>query len=182
MDAQMKRVLATLVQELDNEKISYAVGSSVLLHLRGLEPDPGDIDLFFPAVEQRRVESFFASRGKLVAPRPREPYRTGFFYTVCLEGVQVDLIGHFGVCREGRVYRLAWETPKRIDWEGLSVPVLSLESWLVFYHLMDRPARARRVRRYLAEQGVGRRDLLERALDGPLPPDCRRDIERLLKV
>ena len=182
MDAQMKRVLATLVQELDNQKISFAVGSSVLLHLLGLEPEPGDIDLFFPAVEHQRVKAYFESRGELVAPQPQEPYRTGFFYTVCLDGVQVDLIGHFGVCREGRVYRLAWEKPRRIDWEGLSVPVLSLESWLVFYHLMDRPARARRVRLHLAEQGVRRRDLLERALDGPLPADCRRDIERLLKV
>ncbi len=174
--------IRALAEDLNRSGIPWQAGSSVLLWFHGLEEDPGDLDLFFPPEEEQRVMEFFQSRGTLESPPGHDPYRTRWFYQVDLAGVEVDLMGGFalmtpeGICR----MEMVPGPPGRLP-GGQTVPLGTLEEWLVLYCLMGREHRVRVLERHLSDQGIRYPEVLRRFLAGPLSPGCRIRIERLLK-
>ncbi|TVY10819.1 hypothetical protein [Paenibacillus cremeus] len=113
---------------------------------------------------------------------PKEPFCTKHFYHMEIEGVEVDLLGLFGIRHADGIYRLDFrqEDIAGTTWaDGQAVPLSTLEDWFVLYLLIPgKQEKADLIERYwLTQGGPVRRDRLAAALQEQLPYEVQQRID-----
>ena len=134
-------VLRKIACQLNRAKITWTVGASMLLYLKGLVREVHDIDLMVQDADAERAKAVLSQLGTLQPPEPNTQYRTKTFLEFIVDGVEVDMMAGFAIVQAGQVYDCSL-TPEQIeevyDLDGEVVPLQSLALWRTYYMLMGR--------------------------------------------
>ena len=138
---RMYASLAALVHRLDAYDISYALGGSMMLHLRGLTDDVADIDVAVHGGAKDAVRS--ATQAWWIGERPndRSAFASEWRVKLDVDGVAAHLFGGFAVMRDERRIELPLRSDAAVEIAGASVALAPLEVWWLAYGAY-RPERA----------------------------------------
>lgn len=146
-------VLKIIAHTLNQADITWALGSSSFLYLKGLLSEFNDFDLFIAHGQGKAAEKLLASLGN-EEPSNYKPgqYGTPLFCEFSIQGVEVDMMEDFSIIHEGKEYRfplLKEHIVERYDLAGEWVPFESLETWQERYTLMGRFPKAKLIADFL---------------------------------
>ena len=139
------RILARIAAALNGAGITYAVGASLLLYLRGIAQGFNDIDLSVLEEDAPRAIAVLRRLGTMAPPEQRPDYPTRCFREFVIDGVEVDLIAGMVIVHDGTAHDCALkreEIDGHADVCGVPVPLHSLSCWKRYYALMGRQAKA----------------------------------------
>ena len=139
------RALSGVAERLNREGVTYAVGASAMLYLRGIADSFNDIDLTVALEDAPRAEAVLRSLGTMAPPEQHVHYLTRCFLEFEVEGVEVDLIAGMVIESNGVAHDCPLR-PEDIDEtavvNGTAVPLHSLACWKRYYTLMGRAEKA----------------------------------------
>jgi hypothetical protein len=153
------KVLAEIGRVLDEKEITWAIGASLLLYLKGMVSSFHDIDLLVAEKDLKKLKEALSPFGKSEPSKLNNRYKTKEFLEYCLEGVEIDVIAGFGIVSGGKDYYfpLTKEGIKeRILVNGVSIPLMSVQDWRVYYALMGRAEKVSLIDSAMAEKTKGK--------------------------
>ena len=145
-------VLARIARAFIERGISWALGASAMLYLRGVTPDFHDLDLLTTQSDFPAAQEVLAGLGTLLPPRENALYRTEHFLECVVDGVEIDLMANFTILHSGAEHRFPLEecgAPDFANVLGEAVPLQSLSLWRECYRLMGRAEKERAIDRWL---------------------------------
>jgi Fe-S cluster biogenesis protein NfuA len=154
LPAVAETALMDIVQQLDDRRVDYCVGGSVMLALSGFDVTVGDIDIAVPATARGPVESIFPShteRGRTTLWRSDWSFRTE--WEVDSQTVGVDIIGGLRVAVDGEEASFPVMADRWVAVGDVEVALAPLRHW---YHLyrMHRPGKAAMIASRLSDAEI----------------------------
>jgi hypothetical protein len=150
MDEQKKlHLLASLAHELNAQGITWSLGASCFLYLKGIAPTFHDLDLMVAFRDVEKAEAILARRGQRQPDHyDRAKFGTKVFAEYVVEGVDIDLMADFSIIKDGKEYFFPLEEKsivERYSLEGERIPLESLAIWRQRYCLMGREEKVRMI-------------------------------------
>ena len=146
------KVLADIARELNKEKITWAIGASLMLYLRGIVTEFHDIDIMVAEEDAERAEQTICRIGEELPRRGTAQYKTRWFIEFTVGGVDVDLMGGFVIVKDGTDHEcplLPEDITETRTVNGESIPLHSALRWAEYYRLMGREATADMVKEWI---------------------------------
>ena len=146
------KVLADIARELNKEKITWAIGASLMLYLRGIVTEFHDIDIMVAEEDAERAEQTICRIGEELPRRGTAQYKTRWFIEFTVGGVDVDLMGGFVIVKDGTDHEcplLPEDITETRTVNGESIPLHSAVRWAEYYRLMGREAKADMVKEWI---------------------------------
>lgn len=134
-------VLAKVAERLNQAKVTWAVGASLLLYLKGRTDIFHDIDIMVLETDVERAKEILSQMGKLQPANPNVQYKTRVFLEYVIDGVDMDVMAGFVIVKDGQEYDCSLkkeEIAETISVNGQQIPLQSLETWKYYYKLMGR--------------------------------------------
>jgi hypothetical protein len=150
IDPAFIAVLRQIVTELQDSTVNWVLTGSLSFALQGLPLEPHDIDIQTDEQGAYEIERRFASQvSRRVAFSAGERMRS-HLGALLIDGIEVEIMGDI----QKRLEDGSWESPvdlnshrRFVNFEGMQVPVLSLEYEAQAYQKMGRLERAEMLRR-----------------------------------
>lgn len=133
-------VLSKLAAKFNQQHLTWAVGASFLLYLKGYVEDFNDIDIMVADFDAVKMENILQPLGSL-KPSKTGNYRSKHFREFLIDGVDIDMIGGFAIVREGKIYDCDLEQSQIAEYveiNGETIPLHSIPLWRKYYALMGR--------------------------------------------
>ena len=146
------KVMADIARELNKEKITWAIGASLMLYLRGIVTEFHDIDIMVAEEDAERAEQTICRIGEELPRRSTAQYKTRWFIEFTVGGVDVDLMGGFVIVKDGTDHEcplLPEDITETRTVNGESIPLHSAVRWAEYYRLMGREAKADMVKEWI---------------------------------
>ena len=146
------KVLADIARELNKEKITWAIGASLMLYLRGIVTEFHDIDIMVAEEDAERAEQTICRIGEELPRRSTAQYKTRWFIEFTVGGVDVDLMAGFVIVKDGTDHEcplLPEDITETRTVNGESIPLHSAVRWAEYYRLMGREAKADMVKEWI---------------------------------
>lgn len=140
-------VLSKIAQELNKHQLTWAVGASLLLYLKGYVDSFHDIDIMVTDADAVEMESILKNMGNL-QPSVKGNYETKHFREFVIDSVDVDMIGGFAIVRDGKVYDCDLKQSQITQYTeiyGQRIPLHSVDLWRKYYVLMGRDQKAAQI-------------------------------------
>ena len=137
-------VLAFIAEKLNRENITWAVGGSLLLYLKGKAKDFHDIDIMVIEEDVQRLKHILLEFGRLQASPSDAKYRTRTFLEFIVDNTDIDILAGFVIVNNGKEYDCALKRDEICETatvNGEKIPLQSLERWKYYYTLMGREDR-----------------------------------------
>lgn len=134
-------VLCRIAELLSGAKITWAVGASLLLYLKGIAVEFHDIDLMVAERDIARAKELLLTIGSLHPENPSAQYRTRHFLEFSIDGVDVDVMAGFVIVDAGREYDCslrAEQIQSHTIVGSTRIPLHSVALWREYYRLMHR--------------------------------------------
>ena len=158
LPAHISDGLRDVARRFGDADVEYAVGGSVMLHLRGIDIAVGDIDVVVRAGARREVADALAGL-RVEDPTSREPWRTDWFLRAWLETaggeVALDVMGGLALMIEGSLVRFPHVVEMSVPGNGVDIPLAPLAHWYHIYQIHN-PARAALIRPHLDDAAIAR--------------------------
>lgn len=180
----MFNILSYIGEKLNSSNIVWGVGASILLNQFGLIEKPNDIDIFVDIKDIERVDEILKSIGEKKRWEKTSTYSTKYFYEYTVDGIDIDVMAGFAVNHNNGVFEYIFDYNAISEFRlinRVNIPFTSLEDWFVIYQLIpNRETKVKMIQKYLLLNGINKPFLLERALEGNLPIEVRKEIESIL--
>lgn len=137
--------LKRIAERLNGAGVTWAVGGSMMLYLRGRARNVHDIDLMVDEREVELAKEVLSGMGKLMPEKEDARYQTRHYHKFVIDGTEVDLIAGFVIVKDGVAHEcplLRKDITERKDLEGMAVPLHALAVWREYYELMGRTEKA----------------------------------------
>ncbi len=134
-------VLSKLGRALNEAKVTWAVGASLMLYLNKKAMDFNDIDIMTTEQDAERVREILLRFGAPVASAPAALYKTACFLEFRVDGVDIDVIAGFVIVSGGIDYPCPFTREAIAGYDrvnGVSIPLQSMADWRRYYALMGR--------------------------------------------
>lgn len=178
--------LSYIGERLNEERVMWGVGASILLNHYGLVDKPNDIDILVDLEDIEKTDIILKSVGEKKVLNHSDTYSTKYFYEYVINGFDVDVMAGLSINHSNGVFKYSFDhssivMTKKIN--GIDIPLTSLEDWYIIYQLIpNRGKKVEMIENYLLLNGIKKPFLLERALREELPGEVREKIERILKL
>lgn len=146
MEERLREVLKKIARALNEGKISYGIGASVMLYHHGIGRSPRDIDIQVDVRDIERVDEILSLYGRRGERFPDEIYKTRYFYEYEIDGVEVDVMGGLCVRCNGEDHAFDFHKDmieEIVEVDGVEVPLAGLEEWHRIYKVL--PGREEKV-------------------------------------
>lgn len=137
-------VLSRIAKRLNAEGVTWAVGASLLLYLKGIAKSFHDIDIMTTEEDAERVKRALGEIGEIQPANPNQQYKTRHFYEFVVDGVDVDVMAGFVIVRDGVAYECPFAADsiaEYADVNGQRIPLQAVADWRRYYDLMGRTAK-----------------------------------------
>lgn len=133
-------LLSKLAAKFQEQNLSWAIGSSLLLYLKGYVDTFNDLDIMVTAEDAGKMESILHTFGTL---QPSEPgtYATKHFREFLIGDIEVDMIGGFAIVKDGNVYDCDLHPSQITGYAevlGQQIPLQSIALWRTYYDMIGR--------------------------------------------
>lgn len=173
----LEQVLEKVVACLQQERIQFGIGGSLLLHHHGLPVTPLDIDLVVALADAERAVLLLSEMGTVLEQDETSLYATEVFQEFMIEGIDLDLMSGLQVRHDEGVFVYPFDE-QSIDSTGL--PFMALVDWYVIYQLIPgREQKVAMIEQYLTKQEVDH-ERLEQLRRLVLPKAIRNRIDQWL--
>ncbi|QZY85418.1 hypothetical protein [Exiguobacterium acetylicum] len=174
----LEQVLEKVVACLQQERIQFGIGGSLLLHHHGLPVTPRDIDLVVALADAERAVLLLSEMGTVVEQDETSLYATEVFQEFMIEGIDLDLMSGLQVRHDEGVFVYPF-AEQSIDSVGL--PFMALVDWYVIYQLIPgREQKVTMIEDVFTKQEVDRKRL-EQLRSLVLPQIVKKRINQWLK-
>lgn len=139
------KVLSRIAQALNARSLTWAVGGSLLLYIKGIVSDFHDIDIMVAEADADAAQAVLSSLGGQLPVKPKDRYRSKRFLSFRIDGVDVDVIAGFTIIYEGEEHYfplIGEEIKDHAEIDGTLIPLQSLGAWRRYYRLMGRDDKA----------------------------------------
>ena len=126
------RVLSDIAHLLNEKKITWAVGASMLLYFKNKIDHFSDIDIMVMEKDVDALKEVLLQVGMLNPPNPNKQYKTKHFLEFTIGGVEVDVMAGFVIIKDGIEYDCALtqeQIAEYIQINGERIPLQSLQDW-----------------------------------------------------
>lgn len=137
---------------LNENNITWAVGASLLLYLKGITDKFNDIDLMVSENDIEKTKNIFLSLGKEYAKNPNLQYKSKCFLEFNVDGIDFDIISGFIIVNNNCDHYFPLEKNSIAEYfclENTSIPLQSVNDWLTYYTLMNRKEKVEMIKNYL---------------------------------
>ena len=141
MNTAQRATLKRIAGKLNGYGLTWAVGGSMMLYLRGRATSVHDIDLMVDEGQVGRAKELLEGMGKPLPDKANAQYATRHYHKFLIGGTEVDLIAGFVIVKDGVAHEcplLRKDITDRHDLEGTPIPLHSLSVWREYYSLMGR--------------------------------------------
>lgn len=145
-------ILKQIANLFNKENITWNLGASSMLYLRGIVDDFSDIDLLVAKNDIEQANQIIGKLGTIKPQQKHKTYRTDYFYEYVIDDVEIDLISGFKILRAQKLYDLSFDEKEVFDSYDLDDIVIYMESiykWLKFYEIMDRKDKVKLINDYI---------------------------------
>jgi GrpB-like predicted nucleotidyltransferase (UPF0157 family) len=134
-------ILSQIASAFNKNNITWNLGASCMLYLRGIVEEFSDIDLFVSKNDISLAKSILDHYGVIQPNTKSDSYKTDFFYEYTIEEVDIDLISGFKILKDHKLYDLSFDDHERFETIKVNnelIYLASLDQWEYFYQIMDR--------------------------------------------
>lgn len=145
---EKRKVLKKIGNALGKYDITWAVGASALLYLKGIVPEFGDIDIVTVDEDVPEVKAALDGLGVRKPENPGNRRKARAYLEYRIDGVDVDVMAGLMFTADGRQYEFTLRAEDVKDFallEGTRIPLQSVEEWETYYTLMGRTKRLRQI-------------------------------------
>lgn len=182
----MFNTLSYIGKKLNDDGIIWGVGASILLNKFGFIDKPNDIDIFISIDDIKKADEILKNIGEKKKWEKASTYSTQYFYEYVINEIDVDVMAGFAVNHSNGTFRYIFDKNSISEFKvinGVHIPFTCLEDWYVIYQLIpDRQVKVEMIEKYILSNGIKKRILLERSLQGCLPIDVRKKVEEILNL
>lgn len=174
-----------IAERLNNNKILWGVGASIILNHYGLVSKPNDIDILIAEKDIKKTDEILSSLGNKELRKEVDTYSTKYFNEYVVNGVEIDTMAGLIINHNCGKYELEFDTQSitlvKYD-NNIKIPLTSLEDWYVIYQLIPgREYKVKLIEDYFLANGVANLNLLKRALTKELPEIVVTRINKLIE-
>lgn len=159
-------VLEKIAGILNQERICWAVGGSLLLYFKGITDEFHDIDLMVAEKDIARTGELLGMLGKKQERHPDSRFRTRHFLEYVIEGTEVDVMAGFVIVKDGAEYDGSLypeQITDRYRLKHTDIPLQSVHLWKQYYALMERPEKCLMIDR---RSGPGGSSAVQKMIEG----------------
>lgn len=141
-------ILSTVAEHFHREEVTWAVGASLLLYLKGKTDLFHDIDIMIMESDVEKVRAIMSRLGVVHPPNPDVRYGTRYFIECTVEDVDLDIMAGFTIVHNGVKYDCSLkedEIAESILINKQRIPLHSLARWKRYYELMGRTEKAKMI-------------------------------------
>lgn len=135
-------VLEKIAKKMNERKVEWSIGGSLLLYFYNLVDSPSDIDLVINPKHCEVVMEIMNDLGRELKDIKDVPnYRTEIFSKYYVDNVEVDIIGNFKILIEDEIYthKFEFNKSKAKQLNETIIYLDSLENWANTYGKMGDP-------------------------------------------
>ncbi|MDQ0205373.1 nucleotidyltransferase domain-containing protein [Alkalicoccobacillus murimartini] len=178
----MLETLKQLTISLQKENLTWAVGGSLMLTLRGIDHNPNDIDLLVSERDAASVKKILNSLAREIDLTSSSLiFSSTHFAKYSLGDIGIDLMSNFGVKHSEGLYVCPFDQSSittHVSLQNTAVPLCALEEWYVLYSLMpNRQSKVNGIEEHFLKHGIENPKLLQKALEQPLPTSLQNRIK-----
>lgn len=145
---KLKQILILFKKELEKSQINYALGGSLLLYFEGIETSVNDIDIIVDVSDHDKLQ-LILQKYHFKKKKQDTKYKTEHFYTITINGIDIDIMLGFKVITKHSVYDFPFNVDKTITINKESINLSSLDEWILAYHAMGRLDKVNLIERHL---------------------------------
>ncbi len=138
--------LRMIARLFNAQSITWALGASALLYIRGIVDDFHDLDIMIADGDIDRATAVLDTLGQRLPPEGNAMYATKHFYEYVIDGTDIDLIAGYTLVRDDKRHEFPLTREKiagAVSLDGETVPLQALADWREYYLLMGREGKAR---------------------------------------
>ncbi len=144
--ADKLKTLADIASVFNAHQLTWAIGASLMLFLRGRVDRFHDIDVFVSEHDIDKARELLACMGRELPFVPHPCFRSRHFHQFVVGETDVDLIAGYVIVSNGVPYECPLK-PDDIDTEtevlGQRIPLYSLAAWQHYYDLMGKTQKSK---------------------------------------
>jgi len=143
-------VLKQIAIALNKEDISWGVGASMLMHLKGIDTVVNDIDIVIDILDLRKFRNI-VNKYNYTREIKSIKYPTEHFYELIIKDIDIDIMFNFKVQTDKCIYEYPFlkDHLEVISIDGVKVYLLPLNDWLDAYKAMGRDEKVNILKKYL---------------------------------
>lgn len=139
--------LKALAKDLNSTKIRWSLGASLMLALKGIECTVDDIDIVVHNDDYENLLEFLKNYD-YTYQEPNLKYCTKHFYSLVINGVDVDIMVDFRIKTNNTIYKYPFHVDQIINIDNIEIPLASLDEWLTAYIHMGRDLKVKMISEY----------------------------------
>ena len=147
-------VLVKIARALNDNKITWAIGGSLMLYFKGITDHFQDIDIMVIEGDVHKLKELLLTFGIFTSTNPIEKYKTKYFLEFIIDEVDIDIMAGFSIVNDGKEYDCSLKLDQIYEnyvIEGVNIPIQSPELWREYYRLMGRKDKVEMINRYYAK-------------------------------
>lgn len=177
-------LLLHLAEKIEKKKLTWAIGGSLMLSLRGFPSIPNDIDIMVTEQDAHiLIELLDSVATRLPTTSNHSVLTSTHFAKYSLDGIGIDVMANFGVYHANGLYVFPFQSDS-IDYlssKAHTLPICTLEDWYILYLLMpNREDKVQHIEEHIKKHGLLKPSFLEERLKQPLPLSIQTKIKYLL--
>ena len=178
--------LHLIAQQFNKEKITWALGGSLVLKKYGIVDEVNDIDILVMEKDIQKAEQILSSLGEKIERKADHRFKTSYYTTYMIRDIKVDLICDFKIVYQNQVYAYIFDELSITDSDDIAkvhIYYTSLEDWYILYRLMDRDEKHKidTLEKHFMLHGIKHGKLLHRTLEN-VPKDLKIKIKYQLNL
>jgi len=139
MDNNHIKVLIKLAKALNQLKITWAVGASMMLKLRDFDVDTHDIDIMVDQDDFELACTCLNDYGNEIVVDESKLFKTKYFKRYNCDGIELDIMSGMGIVHKTGLFDYQFkieDIDKVFVIDTIKLPLCYVEDWYIFYHLM----------------------------------------------
>ena len=145
---QKLKTFKKVAEALNQSRVNWGVGASLLLWFKGIVEEFDDIDLLVNLDSVLELERILKCFGNEKPQSLNAHFQSDFFKTYIIDELEFDVIGGFRIIEKEKHYFPFIKAYETYDLDGISIPLDNLTSWIDYYSLMSRPLKAKLIKDY----------------------------------
>ncbi|EDS77967.1 conserved hypothetical protein [Clostridium botulinum C str. Eklund] len=142
------KVLSKIAKELNDNNITWAIGASLLLYIKGISSEFNDIDIMVAESDVEVLKNILLSLGELQPRNTNAQYKTKQFLEFKVQDVDIDVMAGFVIVNNGRNFYFPLDKDDIMDYteiNGVKIPLQSVKEWRNYYELMGRTEKVKMI-------------------------------------
>lgn len=134
-------LLSKLAKEFNQNHITWNLGASCMLYLRGIVKDFDDIDIMVQTSDIEKVKKIMSAYAEPDILKPTKQYKTKYFLEYSIQGIDVDVMADFIIVNQDKDYYFPLTKEEPFDiymLNDVEIRLAKVKTWVTYYQLMNR--------------------------------------------